>query len=48
MPWIISACVVVLWVLGFSLHVAGNLIHLLVVIALLVLVVHLVAGRSAV
>jgi hypothetical protein len=37
-----------LWLLGFSLHVAGGLIHLLLVVALVVLVINLVSGRRAV
>jgi hypothetical protein len=38
----------ILWLLGFSLHVAGGLIHLLLVIALVVLVINLVSGRRMV
>jgi len=37
----------ILWLLGFSLHVAGGLIHLLLVIALVVLVFNLVSGRRS-
>jgi hypothetical protein len=37
-----------LWLLGFSLHVAGGLIHLLLVVALVVLVINLVSGRRSV
>jgi hypothetical protein len=36
---------VVLWLLGFSLHVAGGLIHLLLAVALVVLIINLVTGR---
>jgi hypothetical protein len=37
---------VVLWLLGFlAFHVAGGLIHLLLVVAVIVLVVHLIRGR---
>jgi hypothetical protein len=36
----------VLWLLGFSFHVAGGLIHLLLVIAVIVLIVNLLSGRS--
>lgn len=36
-----------LWLLGFIFHVAGALIHLLLVIALIVLVVQLVTGRRS-
>jgi hypothetical protein len=38
----------ILWLLGFSLHVAGGLIHLLLVVALVVLVINLVSGRRTV
>jgi hypothetical protein len=38
----------VLWLLGFfAFHVAGALIHLLLVIALISLVLHFFRGRSA-
>ena len=37
---------VVLWLLGFfAFHVAGGLIHLLLVVAVIVLVLHLIRGR---
>lgn len=45
MLWTILVVLVVLWLLGFSLHVAGGLIHLLLVVALVVLVINLVSGR---
>jgi len=35
----------ILWLLGFSLHIAGGLIHLLLVVALVLLVINLVSGR---
>jgi hypothetical protein len=38
----------VLWLLGFSLHIGGGLIHLLLVVALAVLVFNLVTGRRRV
>jgi Family of unknown function (DUF5670) len=47
MLWTIFVILLVLWILGFSLHIAGSLIHLLLVIALIVLVVNLVTGRRA-
>ena len=34
MLWTIVVILVVLWLLGFSLHIAGGLIHLLLVVAL--------------
>jgi hypothetical protein len=47
MLWTIFVILLVLWILGFSLHIAGGLIHSLLVIALIVLVVNLVTGRRA-
>jgi hypothetical protein len=45
MLWTIFVVVLVLWLLGFSLHIAGGLIHLLLVVALVILVINLVSGR---
>jgi hypothetical protein len=45
MLWTIFIILVVLWLLGFSLHIAGGLIHILLVVALIVLVVNLLSGR---
>lgn len=45
MLWTIFVILIVLWLLGFSLHIAGGLIHILLVVALIVLVVNLVSGR---
>jgi hypothetical protein len=48
MLWTIFVILVVLWLLGFSLHIAGSLIHILLVVALVVLVINLISGRRAV
>jgi len=45
MLWTIFVVLVVLWLLGFSFHIAGGLIHILLVVALIVLVFNLVSGR---
>jgi Family of unknown function (DUF5670) len=37
---------VILWLLGFSIRIAGGLIHLLIVAAVIVLIFNLVTGRS--
>jgi hypothetical protein len=39
---IILIVLVVLWLLGFTLHIGGGLIHILLVIAVIVLIVKLV------
>lgn len=41
----IVAVLLVLWLLGFFLHIAGSLIHVLVVIAIVVLLVDLLGSR---
>jgi hypothetical protein len=43
--WTIIVILVVLWLLGFTLHIGGALIHLLLVVALVVLVINLLTGR---
>jgi hypothetical protein len=49
MLWTILVILLVLWVLGFLVfHVAGGLIHLLLVIAAIVLVVRLVQGKRVI
>jgi hypothetical protein len=45
MLWTIVVVLLILWLLGFSMKVAGGLIHLLLVVALVVIVVRLFAGR---
>jgi hypothetical protein len=45
MLWTIFVILLVLWLLGFSLHIAGGLIHLLLVVAVVVLVINLISGR---
>jgi hypothetical protein len=47
MLWTIFAIVLILWLLGFSLHIAGSLIHLLLVVALVILAVNLLTGRRS-
>jgi hypothetical protein len=48
MLWTIVVILLALWLLGFLLHVAGALIHLLLVIAVIVIAYRLITGRSAV
>ena len=48
MLWTIMVILLVMWLLGFSFHIAGGLIHLLLVVALVVLIINLVTGRRRV
>ena len=45
MIWTIFVILVVLWLLGFSFHIGGGLIHTLIVIAVVVLIINLISGR---
>ena len=45
MLWTLVIILFVLWAVGLSLKIAGGLIHILLVIALVILLVRLVSGR---
>ena len=47
MLWTILIILGILWLLGFSLHLGGSLIHLLLVLALVVFIINLVGGRRS-
>ena len=47
MLWTIFVVLLILWLLGFSLHIGGALIHLLLVAAVVVLVINLLSGRRS-
>jgi hypothetical protein len=49
MLWTIAVVLFVLWILGFGVfHVAGGLIHILLVLAVISVLWNLIAGRRAV
>lgn len=48
MLWTIFAILLILWLLGWGFHVAGSLIHLLLVLAVIVAIINLVTGRRTV
>ncbi|HLR71359.1 MAG TPA: lmo0937 family membrane protein [Pseudogracilibacillus sp.] len=45
MLWTLIGILLILWILGFSFKVAGGLVHILLVIALIILIVKLVTGN---
>jgi len=47
MLWTIFVIILVLWLLGFSFHIAGGLIHILLIVALVILVINLISGRRS-
>ena len=48
MLWTIVVLLLLFWVLGFTMKIAGGLIHILLVIALIVVVFRLLTGRRVV
>jgi uncharacterized membrane protein YtjA (UPF0391 family) len=46
--WTVLVILVVLWLLGFVLNLAGGLIHILLVIAVIILLYNLFVGRRSV
>lgn len=46
--WIILAIVIILWLVGFISGFAGNLIHLILIVAAIILIVNLLTGRRSV
>ncbi|HTL46005.1 MAG TPA: lmo0937 family membrane protein [Vicinamibacterales bacterium] len=44
MLWTIVVLLLILWVLGFAMHIAGGLIHILLVVALVIIVLRLLTG----
>lgn len=49
MLWTIAVILLILWALGFlAFHVGGGLIHLLLVIAVIVILWNLIAGRRSI
>ncbi|HEY5517541.1 MAG TPA: lmo0937 family membrane protein [Coriobacteriia bacterium] len=48
MLWTIAVILFVLWLLGFSLHIGGSLVHILIVIAVVVVIYNLITGRRSV
>ena len=43
--WGIAILLILLWALGFGFHVTGDLIHILLVIAVIVILYNLFYGR---
>jgi hypothetical protein len=48
MLWTIFAILLILWLLGWGFHIAGNMIHALLIIALVIAVINLASGRRTI
>lgn len=47
MIWTVLIVLLLMWALGLGFGVAGNLVHLILVVALIVFVLNLLQGRRA-
>ncbi len=45
--WTLIVILVVLWLIGFVVHIGGAFVHLLLVIAVILLIFNLITGRGA-
>ena len=45
MLWTICVLLLLFWALGFAFHIAGGLIHILLVVAVVMFLVNIVSGR---
>ncbi len=48
MLWTLIVLLLLFWVLGFAFDVAGGIIHVVLVIALVLFLVNLISGRRTV
>jgi hypothetical protein len=48
MLWTLIVLLLLFWILGFAFNVAGGIIHVLLVIAVVLFLVNLVSGRRTV
>ena len=46
--WAVLAVVLAIWLVGLLADIAGNLVHLLLIVALAILIYNLLTGRRAV
>jgi hypothetical protein len=45
MIWAIVSFLLLFWLLGLAFHIAGGLIHILLVVAVVVIIFKLISGR---
>ena len=45
MLWTLIVLLLLFWLLGFAFHVAGGIIHVLLVIAVVLFLVNVIGGR---
>jgi uncharacterized membrane protein YtjA (UPF0391 family) len=45
MLWTVLLIILIMWALGFGFGIAGNIVHVLLVVAVIVLLLQLLQGR---
>jgi len=48
MLWTIATILIVLWLLGFTTHLLGSFIHILLVLAVIAVLIRVIQGRNPV
>ncbi len=43
----IALVLIILWLLGFSFHIAGSLVHIILVVALIIFIYNFLVGRKS-
>jgi len=46
--YVIAVVLVILWALGFFMYSAGNIVHILLVIAIIAILLRVISGRKPV
>jgi Mn2+/Fe2+ NRAMP family transporter len=46
--WAIIVIIAILWILGFSFHLAGGFVHILLVLVVIAIVARLILGRPGI
>ncbi|HLJ89928.1 MAG TPA: lmo0937 family membrane protein [Candidatus Angelobacter sp.] len=47
MLWAVVAVLLIMWLLGFSFRIAGNIVHLFLIVALGIVVINFFRGRQS-
>jgi len=48
MLWTIATILIVLWLLGFTTHLLGGFIHILLILAIISILIRVIQGRNPV
>ncbi len=46
--YVIAVILVIGWIIGLSMHLAGSLIHIALVVAIVLVVINLISGKKSI